>query len=52
MLQIFDPYTGLFEHEIPKKKLQHDFPNCGGRGVKGRSKLFQKIIRFGEATRP
>ena len=34
MLQILDSYTGLFEHEIPKKKLHMIFRNVGGGGSK------------------
>ena len=45
MLQILDLLTGLFEHEIEGKKLQHDFPKMreGGQRPFG---TFPKIPMF------
>ena len=45
MLQILDPYTGLFEHEIPQKKLQHDFLKMRGGGQRPLG-TFPKIYPF------
>ena len=42
--------SGLYEHEIDKKKMCYDFPKMRG-GVKGRLEIFRKFIHFGVAIR-
>ena len=46
----FCHYRRYLGHEF-QKKLQYDFPKMRG-GIKGRSELFQKFIRFGDARLP